>query len=586
MGFGIQGERMKQHSRIVRNSFLTLGSAALLSAGLTLAVAPSNALVIQWAGEMVTLDPQQAFDNNGSDVLTNVYDTLVTLERNSTKLVPMLAMDWKVSSDGKTITMALRKGVKFHSGNDFTCADAAYSLHRLLVTNNAASTAFYLSDAMLGFQYWDEKLIKSTSFSAIQNAASCDANGNLVIKLTRREPVFILRLTNTRGAILDSKTAIAAGEWDGTEATWKDWQNKEIANSSLNKADVGSGAYQIVSRESDQTIFKANTNYWGEKAKLENVIVKIGGTDAGRILAIKAGDADIISYANVNVVKQLQGANGVSVNRFSNTSASAVFFNQAIAKGSKFVGSGKLDGKGIPANFFADINVRRGFAAALDSKRIINEIFSGLADNLTMPVPTTLPGYDASIKTIPFNLERAAQEFRKASKRQLWKNGFSFEVVVSAGSDAAMSIMDLLKKNLKRINPKFKMKVKVMADSDLYAALVAGRVPLTISGNSAEIPDALSLLSFFYSSEGVFAVHTHFKDAQIDKLIGQLSQTDDLGKRAAIVRQVGRRGNELLPVVMIPEPITTQVSRSSIKGVKENFNSFRYSRLFWNSLSK
>jgi peptide/nickel transport system substrate-binding protein len=412
-----------KNSKVVRNSFLTLGSAALLSAGLTLAVAPSNTLVIQWAGEMVTLDPQQAFDNNGSDVLTNVYDTLVTLERNTTKPVPMLATNWKVSSDGKTITMGLRKGVKFHSGNDFTCSDAKYSLHRLLVTNNAASTAFYLSDAMLGFQYWDEKLIKDTPFSAIQNAASCDANGNLVIKLTRREPVFILRLTNTWGAILDSKTAIAAGEWDGTEATWKEWQNKEIANSSLNKTDVGSGAYQMVSRESDQTIFKANPNYWGEKAKFENVIVKIGGTDAARVLAIKAGDADIISYANVNVVKQLKGANGVSVNRFSNTSASAIFFNQAISKGSKFVGSGKLDGKGIPANFFADINVRRGFAAALDSKRIINEIFSGLADNLTMPVPTTLPGYDASIKTISFNLERAAQEFRIASKGQIWKNG-------------------------------------------------------------------------------------------------------------------------------------------------------------------
>ena len=575
-----------KHSKSVRNSLLALGSAALVSAGLTLAVATANTLVAQFSGEMVTLDPQQAFDTNGSEVLTNVYDTLVTFERNSTKLVPMLATDWKVSSDGKTITMGLRQGVKFHSGNDFTCSDAEYSFHRLLVTNNSSSTAFYVSDALLGFQYWDEKLIKDTPFSAIANAVSCDANENLVFKLSRREPVFILRLTGTWGAILDSKAAIAAGEWDGTEATWKEWQNKDIGNSSLNKTDVGSGPYQMVSREADQAIFKANANYWGSKGKIENVIVKVGGADAARVLAIKAGDADIITYDNVNVVKQLKGTSGVTVNQFSSTSASAVFFNQAIAKGSKFVGSGKLDGKGVPANFFADINVRRGFAAALDSKRIISEIYTGLAENRTMPVPTTLPGYDASIKTIPFNLERAAQEFRKAAKGQVWKNGFSFEAVVPTGSDAALSAMDLLKKNLERINPKFKIKVKVMSINDLYPALGGGVVPLTISGNSAEIPDALALLSFFYASEGVFSVHTHFKDAQIDKLIGQLSQTEDLGKRAALVTQVGRRGNELLPFVTLPEPISTHISRSSLKGVKENYNPFRFTRLFWNSLSK
>jgi peptide/nickel transport system substrate-binding protein len=575
-----------KHPKAVRNSVLALGSAALLSAGLTLAVAPTNTLVVQASGEMVTLDPQQAFDTNGTEVLNNVYDTLLTFERNTTKLVPVLATDWKVSSDGKTITMGLRKNVKFHSGNDFTCADAAYSFHRLLITNNSSSTAFYVSDALLGFQYWDEKLIKDTPLSAIANAVSCDANDNLVFKLSRREPVFILRLTGTWGAILDSKAAIAAGEWDGTEATWKEWQNKDLSNSSLNKADVGSGAYQMVSREADQAIFKANANYWGSKGKLENVIVKVGGADAARVLAIKSGDADIISYDNINVVKQLKGAAGLTVNQFSGTSASAVFFNQAIAKGSKFVGSGKLDGKGVPTNFFADINVRRGFAAALDSKRIIAEIYSGLAEPRTMPVPTTLPGYDASIKTIPFNLERAAQEFRKVGNGQLWKNGFSFEAAVPAGSDAALSAMDLLKKNLERINPKFKIKVKVMSINDLYPALGGGVVPLTVSGNSAEIPDALALLSFFYSSEGVFSVHTHFKDAQIDKLIGQLSQTDDFGKRAAIVTQVGRRGNELLPFVTLPESISTHISRSSLKGVKENYNPFRFTRLFWNSLSK
>jgi peptide/nickel transport system substrate-binding protein len=575
-----------KHPKAVRNSLLALGSAVLVSAGLTLAVAPSNTLVMQRAGEMVTLDPQQVFDSNAVAVVNNVYDTLVTFERNTTKLVPMLATDWKVSSDGKTITMGLRKGVKFHSGNDFTCADAEYSFHRLLVTNNGSSAAFYLSDAMLGFQYWDEKLIKSTPFSAIQNAASCDANGNLVFKLTRREPVFLLRLTGTWGSILDSKAAIAAGEWDGSEATYKEFQNKDTGNSSLNKTDVGSGAYQMVAREVGQAIFKANPNYWGEKGKLENVIVKIVTDDTGSVLAMKSGDADYITTGNTNTILQLKGVPGVTIFPFSSTSASAIFFNQAIGKGGKFSGSGKLDGKGVPANFFADVNVRRAFAATVDHKRISNEIYNGLAENRTMPVPSILPGYDASIKVIPFNLEMAKSEFQKAFKGQVWKNGFSFDAVIPAGSPGAQSIMELLKKNLERINPKFKIKVKALPLNDLYPALGGGLVPLTISGNSVEIPDALAILSFFYASNGVFAVHTHFKDAQIDKLLAELSTTEDLGKRAKLVSQIGRRGNELLPLVILPESATVRIARSSLKGVKENYNLFRFTELFWNTISK
>ena len=66
---------MKQNSRMVRTSLLALGSAVLVSASLTLAVAPSNTFVMQRAGEMVTLDPQQVFDSNAVAVVNNVYDT-------------------------------------------------------------------------------------------------------------------------------------------------------------------------------------------------------------------------------------------------------------------------------------------------------------------------------------------------------------------------------------------------------------------------------------------------------------------------------------------------------------------------------
>ena len=51
-----------------------------------------------------------------------------------------LSEHWDVAPDGKQITFALRKGVKYHDGSDFTCADAKYSLEKLGDPKRASPT--------------------------------------------------------------------------------------------------------------------------------------------------------------------------------------------------------------------------------------------------------------------------------------------------------------------------------------------------------------------------------------------------------------------------------------------------------------
>jgi peptide/nickel transport system substrate-binding protein len=67
-----------------------------------------------------------------------IYNGLLTLDvYDNEKIVGDLAERWEVAPDGKRITFALRKGVKFHDGSDFTCADAKYSLDKLADPNRA-----------------------------------------------------------------------------------------------------------------------------------------------------------------------------------------------------------------------------------------------------------------------------------------------------------------------------------------------------------------------------------------------------------------------------------------------------------------
>jgi peptide/nickel transport system substrate-binding protein len=61
-----------------------------------------------------------------------LYNSLLAFDLyNNGKIVGDLAESWEVAPDGKQITFSLHKGVKFHDGSDFTCADAKYSLEKL-----------------------------------------------------------------------------------------------------------------------------------------------------------------------------------------------------------------------------------------------------------------------------------------------------------------------------------------------------------------------------------------------------------------------------------------------------------------------
>jgi peptide/nickel transport system substrate-binding protein len=61
-----------------------------------------------------------------------IYNGLLTFDvYDNEKIVGDLAERWEITPDGKRITFALHRGVKFHDGSDFTCADAKYSLEKL-----------------------------------------------------------------------------------------------------------------------------------------------------------------------------------------------------------------------------------------------------------------------------------------------------------------------------------------------------------------------------------------------------------------------------------------------------------------------
>jgi peptide/nickel transport system substrate-binding protein len=577
-----------RHGSLVAGSLIALGLT--LGIGAALAV-PKNTMVWHITEDPSTLDPHQAYDPVALAPLDNVYETLVTFKgngKNPSEFAPMLATAWTVSSDGLKYGFTLRSGVKFHSGNLMTCTDAMYSFRRILVSNNGESPAWFLSLPLLGFDYFDDKSKAKLTFADLERAVSCDASGKLLFALKSKDPAFLAKLRVTSSAIVDSKYAMAGGEWSGTASDLKTAVGKNLGDSYLSKNPSGTGAYKLLKRDAEQLIFRAFDGYWGGKAKIENVILKKVENDAARILALQKGDADHIALDARASLKQLAGANGVRIidNVPSATVVRMITMNQKIVK-SELLGSGKLDGLGIPPTFFSDIHIRRGFALAFNNTRYINEVLGGKGRNRSMGLPEGYLGYDPKLRPTTYNLERAKAEFKLAWGGQVWKNGFTLIASHSAGVQIYQSGLELLKEGLEVINPKFKLTVRSRQTGAETEDGAAGKVPMSFTSWLADYPDSDNMLRSIYASNGgYYSRWLNHGDSKIDALLDQAYSTSDPVKRAAAYTQVGKRMNEAVTTVLVPADLGFRVVRSDLIGFENNINPLLSTDVRWKDLSK
>lgn len=89
-----------------------------------------QSLTIGISSPIVTMDPTNHRDRITQVVLKNMFDSLTTWNLDM-KVVPQLAESWKALDD-TTWEFKLRRGVKFHNGDDFTAEDVKFTLDRVI----------------------------------------------------------------------------------------------------------------------------------------------------------------------------------------------------------------------------------------------------------------------------------------------------------------------------------------------------------------------------------------------------------------------------------------------------------------------
>ncbi|MBX3144082.1 MAG: ABC transporter substrate-binding protein [Trueperaceae bacterium] len=569
--------------------------AALLTVALTGALSltlaqSSDTFVYMSFAQISTLDPEGVYDTASGQPVENLYETLYAYDGSAIdQFIPSLATGYSVSDDGRQFTFNLREGVKFHSGNTMTCADVEYSIERILVMNDPEGGVWFQSEALLGTGS-NANDDSSVTWAKIDAAVECLDASTVRFNLPALDAAFFAKLLYVNAAVIDSQWAIANGEWSGTEADWRDWVGRDPREGYLHNHASGTGAYRLVSWDGSDAIFESFEDYWGGAPAIKNWQLRLVEETSSRILALQNGDADQATVGNhATMESQVRGLPGVTVHEdpsWVGLSVNAIHLNQNVVTNDNAanVGSGRFAEDGIAADFFSDVDVRKAFSYSFDGDTIIRDLFLGNGAHLTMALPPSFLGYDATVARYEFDLEKAEEHFRNAHGGQLWDTGFTFTISYNSGNTTRQTIAEMLKANVEELNPKFHINVRGIQWPDFLSDRNSGRLPISIVGWVPDYADSDNYLHTFYHSKGFYAGTMNFYDPLIDSLIDAARSTVDPDERAGYYNELGHRAYEVVPTILYPGSNVFMVFRDNVQGVY--YNPMLSGSYLWKHISK
>ncbi len=273
---------------------LSLAAALVLGGTAAMAKTPKDTFVIaKNIDDIISLDPAQVFEFTGGEVIANLYDRITMYEpEDLTKLVGGVAESWSFSDDGKTITLKLRPGQTFHSGNPVTAADVAWSLQRVVKLDQAPSfivTQFgWTKDNV-------DRLVRATDDATVEVTITKDFSPGLVLN------AFSAGI----GSVIDKKTAMAH-EKDG-----------DLGHDWLNTNSAGSGAFSLKTWKANEVvILEANANYRHGAPSMKRVILRHVPEPAAQRLLLEKGDTDMARDLTTDQLAGLQGKAGVAIDTY------------------------------------------------------------------------------------------------------------------------------------------------------------------------------------------------------------------------------------------------------------------------------
>lgn len=530
----------------------------------------------------LTMDPADASDAVSFIVTGNVYESLITFKELKVPLefVPFLASqvptreNGLLSSDETVYRFPIREGVRFHHGGLLTPEDVRYSLLRFMLIDAEGGSSSLLLKPILGV-YSTRGPGGAVALDFKDAARAVSVEGSQVVVRLKRPNGHFLKILASLPIVVSKEWAVSHGDWDGTEASWKRFNNRPMEASYLQSHADGTGPFSVEAAEDDgQLVLKRNDAYWRKPAALAEVYLRVVPNKALRLWMLENGDADA-TYLEDQDYSEARDIPGVRIvdSAHHTVLGETLFFNFGTNPSSEFIGSGRLDGEGVPPDFFKDRSVREGFAYAIDYEGFLRRGMGMRGKRARGPFPDAFLKEQADLP-YRFDLTRAAAALKKARGGEVWEKGFTLTVALSPSVSHRRILAEFLKAGLAKVNPRFKVRIKSMSSAALYAAAEKRSLPLYIAGFDADYPDPQSVAFSMLHSAGYFPRTQGYSNPELDRLIEQADAAPDSPALTKLYAKIGRAAVDDLVQVYTYNPTRFRAMRSWVRenDPRENVN--------------
>jgi peptide/nickel transport system substrate-binding protein len=482
-----------------------IGFVLLLAQGLPAAAlaAPAGKVVIAQGVDPTTLDTMNQSETPASNLAINLWDTLYERDQ-ALKIVPLLATEMPRLVAPTTWEVKLRKGVKFHNGEDFNAESVKFSLERLAQGQG--------------------KLRGATFFAPIDRVDIVDP---LTVRVHTRKPwpTFTVVMTFNQASMYPP-------------VAYKDKDTTFISRN-----PIGTGPYKFVRWSKDEEIvLEANDQYWRGGPKIKTVVFRPIPDDAVRVAALQNGEIDLA----VNIPPHLAGIIEQHPRTFLSTTPS-------IRTIQLMYYTHQMDAQHKPTGPYngptADKRVRQAVAYALDADEIIRTVLDGKGVRVATMLTSMHFGFDPKLPPIKGDLAKAKKLLSDAG----YPNGVDLVLNSPQGRYVRdKEVAEAVGGQLTKAGIRTSVKTFEFVNYLNNMVYVHKAAPIWLIGWGTPTIDAETVYIPLFKAPGIF-VNWHHEE--FNRMVDEAQTTMDERKRLEQYHQINRLWVEEMPAVPLYQQV-------------------------------
>src|ERR671915_586953 len=463
-------------------------------------------LVFAGASDPVVIDGALVSDGESIRVITQIFETLVGLKPGTTEVEPVLAESYEVNEDATVFTFNIRDGVTFHDGTDLDAAAVCFNFNRWYNFSGplqSASASYYWQAFFGGYKNNESEDLSPSLFKSCTTPDPMTA----VITLTKPSASMLAALTQQAFSIASPD---ALRQYNADQGTLDEETGFRPTGTFGTEHPIGTGPFKFESwTREDRLVLSRYDDYWGEKAKLEELIIRPIADNAARLQALQSDDIlKILERPAFNVAY-------VTINH-------------------------RMKPMDNPL-------VRQAVAHGLDRESVVNNFYGGRAVVAKEFMPPEVVGYADDVKEYPYDPERSKQLLRQAGLTLPVRIDFWYP------SDVSRPYMPDPKRNFEGFRASLeKSGFEVTPHTAPWDPEYLGRLDegnaghLNLIGWTGDFADADNFIGVFFQS---FSPQWGFRNQEIFDILDRAEAEPDEAERERLYQEANRMIMEFLPGV-------------------------------------